>query len=175
MEIINYLIKCKNVERLSGKFKHRGYNLLEHQYLVGMLFRHFASIEDVPYDIRVWDIILKHDIVETVTQDLVFPVKNFNKKTKKFWEEIEKEILSEHPKLFMYSNDYMKKALTEGQYNLFKVCDLLDLWIFCKQEIQFGNNSKDMNDVVKKCEELILGKFKSVNKFMANFIADDYV
>lgn len=166
---INYYRKCKNIRRLQGTFIHREYNLLEHQYMVAVLFKNFASIEDISFDFNVFDKILHHDILEVETTDLIYTVKNFNEKTKQAWQDIENEILLKHFQLRKYSDHSIKSSLTENQFELFKVCDLLDLWIFCKEEKTAGNNNKQILEVISNCENLILNKFDSVTKFINTY------
>ena len=74
---IDILLGMKDIQRLPNTPHHRGYNLLEHGLVVGMLFRWFASEEDVAYDINVFDKVLLHDYVESVTGDLNACVKKF--------------------------------------------------------------------------------------------------
>lgn len=166
---IKYYQKCRNIQRLNGVYTQRDYNLMEHQWMVGVLFRQFASLEDVSYDINVWDIILKHDLVETITMDLPWPVKNFNNETKEAWETIEKEIGKEHFQFEQYSDESIKSNLNPRQFALFKACDTLDLLIFVKEEIEFGNDSKEMLEVERNCLK-ILGslefKFPKIYKFI---------
>ena len=152
---IQYYLKCRNVERLSQVYIHQSYNLMSHQWMTGMLFKHFASLEDVPYDINAWDIVLKHDLLETISTDLPWPIKNFNDKTKDSWGIIENELISKHFQLEKYSDENIKKSLNERQYALFKVVDVLDLWIFVKEEISIGNNSKQIKEVEENCIKII--------------------
>lgn len=166
---INYYRKMKDLDRLNGKFKHRSYNLIEHSYMVTVLFRHFAFKEDIAYDMQVIDTIMHHDIVETVTSDLPYTVKNHSEKTKTLWGELEKDVVNSFPFLKRYSDEGIKELLSEIQHDLFKVCDLLDLWIFLKEEKSYGNNSFDVNDIIIRCEELIEGKFIHVDKFMESY------
>ena len=166
---IKYYRKCKNIERLQGAFKHRTYNLMEHQWGVAMLFRHFASVEDIAYDINVLDMVLHHDILEVETTDLLYPIKNLNNKTKEAWGVIEGEVIKNHFQLDRYSDKNIKETLTESQFNLFKVCDLLDLWIFAKEEQAIGNSSISIYEVIQNCEQLILGKYKMVDKFIKGY------
>lgn len=51
--VLSSILKMKDVERFNGTRKLQGYNLLEHSYMTAMLFRIFASKEDVAYDINV--------------------------------------------------------------------------------------------------------------------------
>lgn len=152
---VKYYRKMKYIDRLTGVPKQRNYNLMEHSYMVGMLFRHFASIEDVPYDINIWDMVFNHDIAECVTQDLPYPVKNFNKITKDSWEAIEEELLQANPALKRYGDKELKESMSPRQYALFKMCDILDLLIFVKEEIDLGNNSKEIKEVERNCFKII--------------------
>lgn len=148
---IKYYQKLRNINRLSMMFTFRNYNLMEHQYMVAMLFRKFASLEDVAYDINVLDLVLHHDIVETVTSDLPWPVKNFSMETKAAWEVIEDKITDHHFQLEKYSDHNLKMGMTKRQYDLFKVCDVLDLLIFVREERKLGNNSEDIIEVEDNC------------------------
>lgn len=159
----------KNVERMSGTFKHRNYNLLEHSFGVLYLFRYFASKEDVPYGMEQVDVIMFHDCLESITGDLIYPVKNFNDETKKSWKIIEDELVKGYPQFYRYSDKQLKQSFTPLQYKLFKDCDYLDLWIFCKEEQSIGNSSPDLVQIIKKCEQLISGHFKCIIKYMLEY------
>lgn len=170
---ILYFYKCKDIQRFNGAYTHRTYNLMEHQWNVGMLFRYFASIEDVPYDINVWDIVLKHDMGEVATScDLPWTIKNFNQKTKEAWSVIENEMLKHHYFLEKYSDENIKNSLTELQFALFKACDTLDLFIFCKNEISLGNKSVDMLKAIENCLlifDSLKFQFPSINNFVNSY------
>lgn len=169
---IQYYLKCRNVERLSQVYIHRNYNLMSHQWMTGMLFRHFASLEDVPYDINVWDIVLNHDILETISTDLPWPIKNFSDKTKDAWSVIENELINKHFQLLKYSDENIKKSLNARQFALFKMCDILDLWLFVKEEISIGNNSKQIKEVEENCYKIfdsIEFKFHNIIKFIESY------
>ena len=169
---IIYYRKMKNIDRLSMMFKNRPYNLLEHQYMVLVLFRRFASLEDVQYDMNVLDIIMNHDSVEAVTGDLPWNVKNFSLKTKEAWEIIEEDVVDVHFQLEKYTDKEIKKSLNERQYDLFKMCDVLDLFIFVKEEIALGNTSKDMKKVEENCFKIfgsVKTKFPNIQKFIETY------
>jgi len=171
---IKYYRRLKNVDRLGIEAKLREYNLLEHQYMVAMLFRHFACKEDVAYDILIFDIILHHDIVETVTSDIPYPVKNFNSKTVECWSIIEQEVIQHHEQLIRYTDKNIENAMTPKQFSLFKVCDLLDLWIFLREEQTMGNNNNECKKIIKTCEKLIKGKFKTIDIYMKTYEHDKF-
>lgn len=172
---IDILLGMKDIQRLPNTPHHRGYNLLEHGLVVGMLFRWFASEEDVAYDINVFDKVLLHDYVESVTGDLNACVKKFNENTAAAWDIIEYEICHGDVNLLPYSDEEIKKTMTDLQYRLFKTCDYLDLWIFCKNEQALGNTSKKLLTCITNCEQLLekytdgWKLFKSVQKFMNQY------
>lgn len=172
---IDILLGMKDIQRLPNTPHHRGYNLLEHGLVVGMLFRWFASEEDVPYDINVFDKVLLHDYVESVTGDLNACVKKFNNKTQVAWDIIEQEICDNDPVLSPYSDKNIKGYLTDEQYRLFKMCDTLDLWIFCRNEISLGNGSKKLRKCLDNCQKLLekysngWNDFISIQKFMYQY------
>lgn len=168
---IRYYRKCKQIERLQGSFKHRTYNLLEHQYMVAVLFRHFALTESIEYDLEVFDMVMHHDILEAETTDLIYTVKNINQATKSAWEIIEGEVLAKNFQLKEFTDEKFKEKMTAEQHRMFKACDILDLWIFCKEEQAIGNKSIGIHEVIGRCEELVYGRFKfdSVIEFMENY------
>lgn len=166
---IKYYRKMRNIERLTGTFKFRSYNLLEHSFMVLVLFRHFASKEDVAYDATTLDYVIHHDALESISTDLIWPVKNFSKITKDCWELIEEEIVKKHHQLQRYSDKSLKENLTPLQHSLFKACDGLDLWIFLKEEWSIGNHSDKVKEALINCEMLITKDFKAITKFMAEY------
>jgi len=169
---IRYYRKMKNVNRLSMMFINRDYNLLEHSFMVAMLFRHFASLEDVCYDMQVFDLILHHDILESETTDLPWPIKNFSPAVKNAWEVIEEEVCKKHFQLDSYSDANLKGGMTSLQYDLFKVCDILDLFIFIKEEIAMGNRTKDILEVEFNCLNLLKSiktPFPHVKEFVKTY------
>lgn len=172
---IDILLGMKDIQRLPNTPHHRGYNLLEHGLVVGMLFRWFASEENIEYNINVFDKVLMHDFIESVTGDLNACVKKFSRKTSEAWEIIENEICSFDLTLAPYSDKEIKKSMTDMQHRLFKCCDYLDLWIFCKNEVALGNRTKKLLTCITNCENLLRHysdnwkMFKSIQKFMEQY------
>ena len=166
---INYYRKLKNIDRLSRMPKLRQYNLIEHSYMVTILFRHFASKEDVPYDMVVLDYVMHHDILEAETGDLPYDIKCMNDVTEHAWRSLEIEVSKRHHQLRRYTDVNIKEALTPLQFQLFKICDTLDLWIFLKEEEGLGNRSAQCLEIIATCERMIKGKFISVDKYMNDY------
>ena len=151
--LIPHLRRQKQIDRLSSKFKLRGYNLQEHSYMVAVLFIQVCKQENIDITSEQIDYVLKHDLVEVVTADLQFPVKNFNKTTENAWDIIEKEVVGKgYPELRNYID--IKDVLNDELYRIFKLCDCLDLWMFCTEEVRFGNSNPEISQVVNTCERL---------------------
>lgn len=158
--------KLKNVNRLSRHSLLRPYSLMEHSYMVAVLFKKFAALEDVPYTMAEFDLVLHHDILEVVSGDIPHDVKNLNSRTQDACETIDFEIAQNHPELRPYTDYQIREQLTDGQYKLLKCCDLLDLWIFIKEEQRMGNRDVELDRVRSKCVELIQGKFRYIDAYM---------
>ena len=88
-ELIYHFRKLSKVKRLSGKFLIQDYNVATHSYYTALLFIEFAKLEKIKYDIDILEIILKHDLLESIVTDLPWDVKNKNEKTQKAWKTIE--------------------------------------------------------------------------------------
>ena len=168
---IEYYRKLKDVSRLSRVPSLRSYNVLEHTFMVVLLFRYFAKLEDVAYDMQILDRVMHHDILESVTGDLPHDVKHFNVKTECAWDTIEHEVasVSMHTEMSLYTDIEIRAMMSERQYKLFKACDLLDLWIFLKEEQGLGNTHRILHKIVLKCEELIKGKFHFIDTYMDEY------
>lgn len=165
----------KNIHRLPNTPHHQTYNLLEHSFIVGVLFKWFASAENVPYSMPVFEKVLLHDFVESVTGDLNALVKHLNPTTSEAWKTIEREICDKDITLRPYSDENIENSMTQGQYRLFKMCDYLELWIFCKNEIALGNTSNKIMLCLQNCEKLLdkcsdgWKQFKSIKQFMQQY------
>jgi len=169
---IKYYRKLKYVNRLSQMYKTREYSLFDHQYMVLVLFRRFASLEDISYDMNVLDIVMHHDMLEVISTDLPHPIKNISPEAKKNWIAIEKEIVKKNFQFEKYTDDSINTNLTARQFALFKACDVLDLWIFCKEEQEFGNSSKEIQEVILTCESIINSldfTFPRIIKYMKEY------
>lgn len=154
------------IDRLAGKFKLRKYDLAQHCYFTGILFMHFAELENIEYSKEVMQIVFAHDLMEVVTTDLPWNCKNQNEVTKKCWATIEEEAAKAYPEFRKYSDDNIKKLLTPQQFSLFKSCDYVELFLFIHEEILLGNVTPEMIEIYERCTNLIDHQFKSVNEFV---------
>ena len=171
IKIQDYL-KMADVRRCSGVKLLRPYDLIRHSFMTTILFQYFAGIENIIYDKKVIDIIMKHDILEVKTGDLISPVKSFNQRTKNAWHTIEKHIILENPDFEDFSDHKIKENMNEEQFRLFKTCDLLELWIFIVEEILLGNRTEGVMKIYNLVGiETKTKGLKSVIEFMAEMEA----
>lgn len=159
----------KNIERLNLVPILRSYNLLEHSYMVTVLFMYFSEFEGISCDYAVLKRILHHDVLETITGDLSYVVKNHNRITKNAWENIEQEMIKTNIRFAGHTDLEIELSFTEEQEQLFKACDLLELWIFIKEEIALGNRMKEILTIERRCVALLIGKFKSIDEFINTY------
>lgn len=151
---IEQYTKLKNVFRMSTTNTIKPYNVFEHSFGVLVLFKIIADQNNVEYTIETLDIVMNHDIVESITGDLVYTVKKFNEKTSLSWSEIEKE-LTKNTEYEKYSDENIKNKLNDEQYSLLKCCDTLDLYMYLHEEWCSGNRRREILNMATKCKEII--------------------
>ena len=172
IEFLTNLRRIQYVERLAGSYKLRSYDNARHQYFVGVMFIRLAKEENIPITVDILEKVLCHDLVELYTGDLLNTAKNITPTAKKLWNEFESEIVNGIPSLFGYDDQSIHGSMTEDQFLLFKACDLLELWCFCREEQILGNSSSHNQKVVKNCEFLLfkaIERFPSIGEFMTGF------
>ena len=145
----------QNCNRLNGVALIRPYNLALHCYYTTLLFQHYAVEEGVDLSKEEVAFVLRHDIFEVVTGDVLLPVKIHSADTKRKWEEIEEEVIMGHPKLFPFTDENAKLYFSEKSWKLFKACDLLELFQFCMEETRLGNHGRGIKAVITNCKNLI--------------------
>ena len=155
-----------NFQRLAGSKKIRSYNLAEHSYFVALLFQELAKAFGVEYDVDVLSAVLRHDFMEVFTTDLPYQVKNLNEETKTAWDIIEYEARKQAGDMdqFLFTDNGLMSILNPEQYLLLKECDLLELALFCKEEMEMGNTSQDMKVVLERIRNVI-DSSRSLNQY----------
>jgi len=145
-----------DIHRLAGVFTIQTYTVALHCYYTAILFQEIASEEKIKFNTTEMDFILKHDILETITGDLLLPAKSFNENTKRSWKEIEKELVEKKYNYLYWSTDSnAERYFSTESFNLFKACDLFELYLFCLSETDLGNNSDGVWTVIRNCERLL--------------------
>lgn len=174
-EFVSLHRKMASIERLAGTMKHRSYNLAEHSFYVMQLFSMIAESENIPYEANDLIIASRHDLLESISGDLLYPVKNLNQTTKDCWEQIEDEITISYPLLIPYSDHNIVNGFSDPElHKVMKCADILDLYLFCKEEEAMGNQTKNLHRVIAECEKLLFGKYyyRSVDHFIKEYKVD---
>ena len=163
-----HLRRLKDGQRLNFTPTIQPYCVATHCYYVGLLFVHFAREEDIVVlpEETVW--VFKHDLLETVTGDVLYPAKNFNPVVKDYWDRIEKELVEDkYHYLKWFTDNQARFRTTKEVWNLFKAVDLLELYEFCKEEIKLGNNSSIIHNIINLCHTTIFNfGFESIRKWI---------
>jgi len=172
--IFKHLRSLKHGYRLSNKPLIQSYTVAEHCYYTGLLFKWLSCKENViiTEEELLW--VFQHDILESVTGDLLLPAKSFNSKTKSYWESIEKELTNEtYIYLSYYSDKTGKQIFTPRAWELFKAVDLLELWLFCKEEQMLGNKHRVIRVIIQNCKNIIFPfEFHSINNILGGEIEE---
>lgn len=150
-----YVRALSDAQRLNGMKTIRPYTTASHCYYTAILFQEIALREAIPIHNNEIRFVLQHDVFETITGDVLLPVKIHSANTKRKWEEIETEIAEAYPDLVGFTDEDAKATFSVSSWNLFKACDLLELYIFCKDEITLGNRSSGILAVLQNCRKLL--------------------
>jgi len=154
--IFRHVKAMGDIHRLAGVFTIQPYTVALHCYYTAILFQEIAMVSGIKFNTTEVDFILKHDILETITGDLLLPVKSFSENTKRKWEEIETELVEKkYVYLFWFTDKHAKNYFSTESFNLFKACDLFELYLFCLSETYLGNNSDGVWTVIRNCENLL--------------------
>ena len=151
--------KMDNVQRLSGFKLIQDYSLTKHCFHTGLLFMEYSEKENLSWTPKEIDFVFKHDILETVTGDLLYPAKNYNIHTKLAMTVLEQELTKETAEfnyLKIYTDDHAEAWMNRDLLKLFKAVDLLELWEFCNEELILGNQTvmvvvANCQDILEKC------------------------
>ena len=154
--IFRHLRALKNVHRLSSIKILQSYSVAEHCYYTGLLFELVARHEGIVITREELYYVYRHDVVETITGDVLLPVKIHSKAIKNKWESIEETIVTEK---YNYLSSFTDKELSTNfktkTWNLFKACDLFELYLFILEEMRLGNRSEGIMAVCHNCADLL--------------------
>lgn len=151
-----HIRSLKNANRLSGFALIQPYSTAIHSFYTGILFEEIAIIENIYVTINEIGFVYRHDIVESVTGDVLLPVKIHSETTNKKWKEIEEELIdSRYSALRNYSDQYAEHFFSEPAFRLFKACDLFELYFFIMEEMELGNMSQGIVEVLMNCRNLL--------------------
>ena len=168
-QIWNHLRQLKNVQRLSGIKLIQSYTVADHCYYTGILFEQFIKDESIEVGRPQIAWVYRHDILESITGDLLYPAKNYNVHTSKLWEEIELELTNdlEYNHLRIYTDYKAKENFSSEAWELFKIVDWLELYLFCMEETRLGNHQAIIQKIIHNSANTLTScKFKSIGKWM---------
>ena len=158
----------KNMHRLSGLFTIQKYDTATHCYYTGILFEEIAAMEKMEVTAYEIQFVYRHDVFESVTGDLLLPAKTHSKKVSLCWNEIESLIVNErYGYLRSWTDGEAAKRFSSQAWRLFKACDLLELLLFCYEEIRLGNGTLGIARVIRNCRLLIESyRFQSIDNWL---------
>ena len=111
------------------------------------------ELVDLPHDIKykLLSYCLIHDAAEIHVGDMPHDVKAAYPKIKEMLEQFEDDFyiqsgLSDVANVIR--DDYQKI-----KYNLFKLCDLMDVFMYAKEEIYLGNQTLEMSNILSQAVE----------------------
>jgi 5'-deoxynucleotidase YfbR-like HD superfamily hydrolase len=168
VEEITYARRMNHIQRLNGTPKIRAYSVAEHCYHVGTMFITLCKLEGIGITKEEIEFVFKHDLLEVATGDVLFPAKHTSKNTEKHWNAIEKEVLAGLPGwMTPYTDASAETNMSDAAYEMFKACDLAELWFFCQEEVQLGNKSTNIYNVIKLCEShMAKSQFASIRNLV---------
>lgn len=117
---------------------------------------------------------VSHDIPESVTGDIIYPIKHYDEEINKKINEIETHAVENEILKYLPTNlqDKYKDIIVNCKQGLegklVSLCDLIDVLLYCSIERVLGNQSKWVFDVFEKTEDLIqkyLSEFPTAKKY----------
>jgi len=155
-KVFRHLRALKNANRLSGIKTLQSYSVAEHCYYTGILFETIAEYENILITRKEIYYVFRHDIVETITGDILLPVKIHSDVVKERWESIERIIVQDrYLYLMSFLDGHLSEHFSKTAWNLFKACDLFELYLFCLEEVELGNKNKGILSVIQNCFNLL--------------------
>lgn len=163
-----HIRRLKDCERLNGVPKIKRYSTAEHCFYTGIIFERLATMENISVSRDEIQWVYRHDLLETVTGDVLYPAKNYNDTTKKYMEYLEIELVKgEYRYIEQYSDSYAKKWFGGEAWVLFEAADLLELFYFCREEIDLGNTNSIINNIYQNCIAILRDSiFESVRELL---------
>ena len=147
------LRRLDNIIRYNNRIKCHTQTVAAHSYYVSYTMMRLLELVDLPYDIKykLLSYCLIHDAAEIHVGDMPHDVKAAYPKIKEMLEQFEDDFyiqsgLSDVANVIR--DDYQKI-----KYNLFKLCDLMDVFMYAKEEIYLGNQTLEMSNILSQAVE----------------------
>ena len=147
------LRRLDNIIRYNNRIKCHTQTVAAHSYYVSYTMMRLLELVDLPHDIKykLLSYCLIHDAAEIHVGDMPHDVKAAYPKIKEMLEQFEEDFyiqsgLSDVANVIR--DDYQKI-----KYNLFKLCDLMDVFMYAKEEIYLGNQTLEMSNILSQAVE----------------------
>ena len=147
------LRRLDNIIRYNNRIKCHTQTVAAHSYYVSYTMMRLLELVDLPHDIKykLLSYCLIHDAAEIHVGDMPHDVKAAYPKIKEMLEQFEDDFyiqsgLSDVANVI--KDDYQKI-----KYNLFKLCDLMDVFMYAKEEIYLGNQTLEMSNILSQAVE----------------------
>ena len=147
------LRRLDNIIRYNNRIKCHTQTVAAPSYYVSYTMMRLLELVDLPHDIKykLLSYCLIHDAAEIHVGDMPHDVKAAYPKIKEMLEQFEDDFyiqsgLSDVANVI--KDDYQKI-----KYNLFKLCDLMDVFMYAKEEIYLGNQTLEMSNILSQAVE----------------------
>lgn len=145
--------RLDNIIRYNNRIKNHCQTVASHSYYVSYTMMRLLDFVDIPIDMKykLLSYCLVHDISEVHIGDTPHDVKAANPELKDMLERFEDDFYAQaglHGISDIIRDDYQKI-----KYNLFKLCDLLDVFMYAKEEMYLGNQSIEMANIMAQSVE----------------------
>jgi len=176
----NYLLtvrKLNNMERWSTEFMHQRTTVSEHSFFVAQIGQMLAIIEEQNGNTidwrRLFYKLLNHDVVESVTGDIISTTKHLNPEVRSMVEMIEKELVEENiiKPLDESYKQIFRDILFEGKDDTLEgtiliYADYIDALIECINEVRLNNCTPFEEKFFVLKEKLEKSQLASVKYFL---------
>ena len=178
-KILKYDKRMKYVNRFSGLNMVRKNNLQEHGYMVGVIYKELCDLLELPCSSDTMIRVMRHDILEVVTGDLLYPAKNLTPVIAAQWDYIEDAIAKTYKEgeLKHYSEKSLLEHLGSSIFiELWKMADFIDGWMIVKDEIDMGNTDLEVLNVEKNYRKAIAETLSnaplSINEKLSTYLVE---
>ncbi|MGL5913528.1 MAG: YfbR-like 5'-deoxynucleotidase [Bacteroidales bacterium] len=164
---LNIQRRQRTVERCSLAPKIRSYDLMQHSFGVLSIYLDLINIFNLPTQTQdKIETVLRHDLLEVLTGDLPYNIKNLNDTVSTMWESIENEVAKKTkcPAIVACTDANIKTVLSVLEYKVFKLADMLDLLFYCTEEASLGNDSDDMLAILNNSTDISIKLIKDLLK-----------